>query len=72
MKAILTPEAFVKAWQKAKTTVEVAEIFGRRPNAMSCRAANYRKHGIPLKLLPGRRPRLDYPKLIKLAKECAK
>lgn len=67
----LTPEQFVIAWQKATSPSQLARELGRPPSYVSCRAAYYRKRGIPLKLSPrGRGQTLDVPALTELANKC--
>ena len=45
--------AFVKVWQAAGSTDEVSKKLGLTRSAAAGRASHYRRHGIPLKRMPG-------------------
>jgi len=45
----LSPEEFVRVWQKASSVQEVATHFGCSRGAVAQRATNYRKQGVKLK-----------------------
>jgi hypothetical protein len=45
----VSPEDFVKVWQKANSRKEVATALGMKYNAVVSREKTYRKAGIPLK-----------------------
>ncbi len=67
----LTAEDFVRLWQRAQTLDEVSERSGLSKGACSCRANNYREHGVPLKRFHAAVVRPDYHALAKLAQELA-
>lgn len=67
----VSQEAFVRAWQTAASTKEVAEKTGLSLGSCAVRASKLRKRGVPLKQLQQLRPRVDYEALKKLAEELA-
>ncbi len=65
----VSPEDFVRAWQRATSVADVMAKTGMRYQAVYARVKNYRKHGVPLKELPGRsraRRNIDYAALAAL------
>ncbi len=65
---ICSNEDFVSAWQRSKTTKEVAEKTGMTVQYCTMRAARFRKLGVPLKMLRKRPTPIDVTALTKLAK----
>lgn len=65
----LSPEDFVKAWQKADNLDEFEKATGMGPIAASNRARHYRKIGVELKAYPRRSSaRIDVKALNALVK----
>jgi biotin operon repressor len=66
-----TPEEFITTWQQSEGSQEVADTFGCSSKAVSLRASQYRKRGVPLKKFP-RGHRLDWAALTNLAEKLGK
>jgi hypothetical protein len=71
-KAMVAPEAFVKAWQTSESVEQVAEATGLKVGSIRLRAAKYRKLGIELKQFERARKALDVEALKQLAAELSK
>jgi hypothetical protein len=72
---VVTPEAFVRAWQQAASRPDAAAAVGMTLRQASDRVMRYRRMGIPLKRMPVGRPAgtmLDVAALTKLALSAAK
>lgn len=67
-KRSINAEEFIKVWQTATDTKEVATRLGIKPEAASAKAAAYRKHEIPLKHMRFTNPK-DWKKLAEVAKQ---
>jgi hypothetical protein len=65
----VSPEDFVRAWQRGDSVQAVADALGMTKQAVSVRAMIYRKKGIPMKLMPRGVPKLDVAALTKIAKD---
>ena len=63
----VTSEAFVRAWQAAKDTSEVAEKLGLRLESVRARGYRFRKKGVPLKRFSAGRAATDWTALKQLA-----
>lgn len=66
----VSPNEFVKLWQKANSPAELAEKLGVSAIRVSSRASAYRKEGVPLKKFASvGSPRIDFDSLKKIAIE---
>jgi hypothetical protein len=61
-------EEFVRAWQTASSTLEVAMAIGTTVLSARQRAESYRRRGVPLKHMPTSH-RLDWSRLAQIAEE---
>ena len=66
----ISPEEFVKIWQKAKNIKEITDKTGLKVSTVASRAVHYRNIGISLKKFK-ERSLLDIPSLVALAKKYA-
>jgi hypothetical protein len=68
----ISGEAFVRAWQAARSAEEAAEKLGLPVEGVRARAARYRKKGVPLQRFGGGRGvKTDWKALAELAKSLA-
>jgi hypothetical protein len=65
----VSPEAFIEAWQKSTSAVDVGKALDMNPMTVTARAVYYRKLGIKLKHMDRARgrPRMDVAALNKIA-----
>jgi hypothetical protein len=63
-----TAEEFVRIWQAATSTADVATELGMTVNAAASKASRYRKAGVPLKDLRVGNNAPDYKALAELAR----
>lgn len=64
-------EAFVRAWQGAKSASDAGKATGMHPMQASRLAWRLRKRGIPLKRFVNNQERIDADALSRIAAECA-
>lgn len=62
----VTPDDFVRAWQKAETLADVARALGMNEHACENRAYRYREQGVRLKHL---RRHMDVERLNRIVAE---
>jgi hypothetical protein len=66
----VTPEQFIRAWEKARSAQEVADELGMPKAIVLARASTYRADGIKLKKMKrGNRKSLDIKGLNKLIED---
>jgi transposase len=65
----MSPEDFVRVWQRSNSITEVADHFEREYSTIYQKAKAYRKAGIPLKEMPRSRRKLDINALKQLAEQ---
>lgn len=61
-------EEFVKVWQLAGSVEEVSNHFGLSKQSIANVAANLRKKGVPLENKRHSKPRINWDRLIEVAK----
>ena len=71
MKRIDAAKRFIDAWSSSRNAVEVAGKLKSTTRAVQARAKYFRKHGIPLKRLPGSKT-LDWGALAEYAKKASR
>jgi hypothetical protein len=59
---------FVRTWQNSNNAAEVAKSLGENKATVTNRAAQFRKHGVPLQRFMRQRTSRDYSELAKMAK----
>ena len=72
MRQQITAEDFVRAWQTSATVEEVSRKLDITVGGARVRATDLRNRGIPLKIMPGGRRKIDIAALAKLANDLAK
>lgn len=65
----ISPDDFVRAWQKAETLTDVAKALGMSEHACENRAYRYRDQGVRLKHM---RKHMDVDRLNRIVEEIAK